>query len=68
MNPYVVGVIAPNAQVTMIIKYPVNTKVAAEAIQVAQNMARSHGFKLATVIEVKQTADTEWLITLNVMK
>jgi hypothetical protein len=52
----------------MIIKYPVNTKVAAEAIQVAQNMARSHGFKLATVIEVKQTADTEWLITLNVMK
>lgn len=52
----------------MIINYSVNTQVAAEAIKIAQDMARSHGFKMATVLQIKQTAATEWYITLQVTR
>ena len=54
------------AYTIMIIKYPISTQVLADAISTAKSMAASHGFKLATIIDVKQTAATEWLITLNV--
>jgi len=52
----------------MVVKYPVYTASQFEAISIAQNLAKSSGFKRSVTLSVKRIADTEWLITLDVQK
>lgn len=52
----------------MIIKYPVHVVSQHSAVEVAKNMAKSHGFKYSIVISIQRLADTEWMVTLDVAK
>lgn len=52
----------------MVVKYPVHTVSQNEAINIAQTMAISNGFKRSVTMGVQRLAETEWLITLDVQK
>lgn len=52
----------------MIVKYPVHVYGQHSAVELAKNMAKSHGFKNFIVISVERKAETDWLVTLDATK
>lgn len=52
----------------MIVKYTVHTYTQYEAISIAQNLAKSSGFKSSVVVSIRREAETEWTVSLSVSK
>jgi hypothetical protein len=49
------------------VTYPVHTRLQAEAITIATNLAKASGYKSVNVIKVRQTGTSSWDVTLVVM-
>lgn len=50
----------------MFIDYTISTQMLQDAIKIATDMAKSHGFKTVIVRNAVRTAQTEWKVSLTV--
>jgi hypothetical protein len=50
----------------MIVTYPIHTEAYAHAIQLAENMAKSHGYKTARLLGITKTGSGTWDVRMLV--
>lgn len=50
----------------MIVTYPIHTEAFANAIKLAENMAKSHGYKTFRLLDITRTGSGTWDVKLLV--